>query len=815
MIFIIPVNSWEYNDRTPSDTMFETFGPRADRLLIKLYSDEQLMWNALEQNQIDITDQPLTKTQYDKFITSPFNDTINVIPIGAKGIFYILDINNNNNEFLGNPPNPAYPNPVYPNPCSVLGMRKAIAYLCDRNYIINNITGPFGYPLYTPLLPSSKKFVHPDIRPGGLREDLCYLYSRAMANASLDSSGFAEKDAEGWRIWNVTGQRLVLKFWIKTTDPARKAFGNFLANELEAVGIKVDRIYYPTVIIQDPGMKKDFHLNTGGWIFDMDPDCLLVWHWDYYWHPGRGLNLPGCNDPVYNEAVEAVLGAVSPDEAVAPAYIAQERFAENVFSVPLWCSVDYQAMSRRYVGTPGIPDEEDMWEGQYWEGVTQPNIDNFFSFLNMHPKNAVKGDGSHVTIRYGFSTSELYMLNPIYAEWSWDNKVLDLMYESLLVRNPYNLNEFVPWLAKTYKIEWYYHPGGTYHGQAASGIFTKVKVTLRPDIYWSDGTPLTTADVYFTLVEMDDILRTRFPSDPIVFCPWLDWILSFKIYDPYNFEILFNTMDVWVAGRVCTSRILPRHVWEPICRTGDPITFAPDPNFVATGPWRLKEYVEGSHVELVRNSRGSTVQTNLPGSTPVTSVYGYFKDAPLEVSVYGDGYKARFTPKSPSPHVWLPVTISFTVTLWNLWHGGNLVVDKYLYVDDVLQTGYPITDISLASLTFHEEHFNLTYERCKHAVKVAVYIKEPAAWSGEWVNVTLYFWVTLVTDIYGDFFSDPWLKAPNCKVDMGDIGLAANAFGAYPGHKKWGLNCYADVNNDYKIDMKDIALIAKDIGFGT
>jgi hypothetical protein len=85
---------------------------------------------------------------------------------------------------------------------------------------------------------------------------------------------------------------------------------------------------------------------------------------------------------------------------------------------------------------------------------------------------------------------------------------------------------------------------------------------------------------------------------------------------------------------------------------------------------------------------------------------------------------------------------------------------------------------------------------------------------GEWVNATVYFWVTLPTDIYGDYFYDPWLKAPNCKVDMGDIGLAANAFGAYPGHQKWGWNCFADVNNDYKIDMKDIALIAKDVGFG-
>ena len=799
--------AWQHNDETPSDTLFETFGPRADRLLIGLYDNSEVANNALEANEIDLTDSKLTKTNYDKYTVPPFNSTINVFSGGVEGGFYLLDINNNNDEFLGNPPNTAYPNPVYPNPCSVLGMRKAIAFLCDRTYIVNNITGPYGRPVYTAMLPSCGTFVHPEIRPGGLRDDLCYPYSRVLANASLDSSGFSEKDAEGWRIWNATGQRVELKLWIRRNDPNRKAFGEFIAGELESAGIKVNRVYYPIVrVLEDPTRDKDFHLNTGGWLFDSDPTCLECWQWSWYYHPGNCPNYAGCNDSVFDEAVDNIANATSMQEALAPSYAAQERFAENVLSVPLWCSVSPQAARRRYVGTPLTPDAEDPWEGQYWEGMigsqaSSFGIDNFFSFINMHPKNSPKGDGAHMTIRYGLSTPSLDSLNPIYAEWIWDNTVLDLMYESLLQRNPYDLNDLIPWLARTYEINTFVHP--------LYGECTKVRIALRPDIFWSDGTPLTAADVDFTLVQMPKILKQRGLPDPWFW--WPDAVLSLKVIDPYTFEILLNTIDAWKASSICDERILPAHVWKPICETSDPTTFAPDPNLVASGPWRLKEYVPNNHVELVGNSLGSTIQTNLLGSMPTTSTHGYFRDNPLEVDVHGDEYRTKFG----------QTTINFTVKLLNTWYGGNLTVDEYMFVDDQPQSRYPVSDISLISHVPHEQQFSLLSEKGKHTIKVAAYIRDPAPWIGQWINITQFFWVTTEDDITGSTLYDdlgfsgyPYktqLPTPDFKVDGKDISVASKAFGTTPGAARW--SAVADVNGDYKVDGKDISRLAKYFGW--
>jgi ABC-type transport system substrate-binding protein len=819
-MFIASLNAWEYNEETPSDNHSESFGPRVDRILIKLYNDHELMWNALREGQLDLTDYDLTNESYRIFCAPPFNNTINVISSSSDGAFYILDINNNNNKFLGNPPDQNYPNPVYPNPCSVLGMRKAIAYLCNRDYIVDNITGPLGYPLYTPLIPESGMYIHPEIHPGGAKEDLCYMYSRTMAIASLNSSGFAQKDSEGWRIWNLTGQRVELRFYIKFTDPKRKAFGDYLASELEAVGVKVQKVYWPIVSLnEDPQIFKNFHLSIDAWQgLGVEPDHLILWHWDYYWHPGRPYNLAGCNDAIYNEAVNNAMTTDSLENAAAAVHIAQERFAQMVLSVPLWCTYKCQAVSRRYVGTPSTPDPEDIWEGKFWEGMIPSSgmscdeniVGNTFTLLNMRPENFVAGDGLHMTIRYGFSTSRLNSLNPIFAERSWDQKVLSLIYESLLKRDPYNLSNFIPWLAQSFGTGTYLHP--------TRGECTKIRITMRPNVYWSDGTPLTAADVFFSLKEMYEILNNRgiYP----IWCPWMQYVEGFKMMDPYSFEILLNTKNIWAISWIGTSRILPKHIWEPLCKTADPsflTGFAPDPDLIASGPWRLKEYIENSHIELVRNSAGRIIQTNLYGSVPITSPQGYFKTKPLEAKVYGENQLATF----PALIYQSPARVNLTIELQNLWYKGNLTIDNYLYVDEVIQSYYPLTNLSLEPFSFFIQNFNQLWISGKHKIKVANYIESPDPWAGQWFNLTYYVWITTRADIAGSTFYDDiefqWyplksqLPTPDMKVDIKDIATASKAFRTYLGHPFW--NTVADINGDYKVDIRDIAVIACAFGW--
>jgi len=61
----------------------------------------------------------------------------------------------------------------------------------------------------------------------------------------------------------------------------------------------------------------------------------------------------------------------------------------------------------------------------------------------------------------------------------------------------------------------------------------------------------------------------------------------------------------------------------------------------------------------------------------------------------------------------------------------------------------------------------------------------------------------MVTGLVGDLNGDG-------KVDIKDIAIVAKAYGSYPGYPNW--NPIADLNGDGKVDIKDVAIVAKQFG---
>jgi len=761
---------WVYQDSSSSDTRFEVFGPRADKLLIKLYASAEDEWNALVNGEIDVTDSLLTLERYEQFTNTSLADQINSVesPGGQIGL-YLIDINNNNNEFLGNPPDPAYPNPVYPNPCSVLGMRKAVAYLCNRTHIVEDLASQFvfGSPAYS-CVPPTSPYSHSGIAPGGSREDLCYLYSRTQANASLDASGFSTLDSEGWRMWDTTGQRVVLKFFIRNetlgSGQARFLAGNFIADELEACGVKIERIYGPSSSARACVMSnKDFHLYTAGWSLGGSLDFLIIWNFKNHWHPGMPYNYDGCNNPEFNSASDIAEFPTDESSAVAAGIEAQEVFAEDVLSVPLWTTKGYLAMNRRYQGTPGTPDGEDSYEGQYWEGVSPSYLDetmgiydadNCFTFLNMHPQGYPFGNGE-MTIRYGLSKTEISSLNPIYAEWAWDNKILNLIgYESLLKRDPYNYSNLSPWIAKKWQV-------GT------SPTNTNVSFSLRTDVCWSDGVPLTAEDVRFTLVELPRILSGRGFAQP-----YWDFlrtnIVDFRITDPYNFEIMLNGISYWNALLAALCRILPEHVWRPIAETGDPTGFQPDPNMTATGPWKLEEFVEGDHLLLVPNP-------------------SFFKKEPIDciASVSNPGVRGQVVSNGTN--------VEFNVTILNQCYGDAANATVRVYVDSELLDTVQVTVDNMSSACLGPF---LTGQLMSglHVVRIECTPTEPAWLNERPSQYEMPVYVTDVEDVNLDYYTN-----------IQDAVIVCRAFASVIGDSAWDPK--ADIAYDYKIDAKDVIRI--------
>ncbi len=852
MLSVPSARSWVYQDGAPEDARFEMFGPRADRLLIKLYENENAEWAALAKGEIDMADTSLSRTYHDLFTGNetnpdtglPYNETINVVDYGPEFNYFILDMNNAGNEFLGNPPDPTWPNPVYPNPTSVKAMRQAVAHLCNRSWFDTIIGEELYVPIYT-IIPPCQGYDHPEIRPGGVLEDITYPYSREEAEALLDAGGFPVNASTGWRFWdrNSNGveesdEYLELKFYIRSDHPLRNDFGTLLADELNATHVRVNRIYassgtcYVEVVVN-----RDFHLYTAGWSVGVEPDHLYSIYCGWYpWFPNPG-NYLGIIDPEFCGAAEGILFANSIEEVVLYARIAQERFAEESFCVPLCSLAGSKAMSRFYTGgnawSPVSPDDgENRYRGQFWEGVVgasaplprpPPNaieegIDNFWSSLNMHPGNHDRANSENMTIRWGFKTPELKMLNPVYASWLWDWNVLNLIYEPLLKRSPNNITEFIPWLSEDYRVGTYIHP--------TLGLCTKVKFTIRPDVFWSDGTPLTVADVHFTFVELKQILQSRGLANP-----WWWWsnvadVLDFEILDPYNFEILYGVCTVWVLGWLCDVPILPKHVWKPIAETGSVEDFAPDPDMIGSGPWRLQEYIDTSHVLLVANTPDSTVQTNLLGSTAITSPRGYHRYNPISAEVKVNGTSnAKIDYYSEANRL--------DYTLHNLHINRSITVDILLTYPD--GTSHSESGVLMSASGSWVHSWTGEIKGLK-TTSIEVNITSPTEFQGHysWRRV---FYGTLIThsgsfgwvpyyvpglDICGSTFYDDiglpgylyksQLLTPDIRCDVKDLAMSAKAFGSYPGHERWGMGI-ADVNNDYKIDIRDIASICKHFGW--
>ena len=102
----------------------------------------------------------------------------------------------------------------------------------------------------------------------------------------------------------------------------------------------------------------------------------------------------------------------------------------------------------------------------------------------------------------------------------------------------------------------------------ADGAFVRQEVhwTLREDALWSDGMPITTADVVFTF----EVQKT--PEIPVTTRSFSDLIDEIRVLGPKDFVIVYKAPNLFyanIAGAIGLARfydLAPAHIWEPIYR---------------------------------------------------------------------------------------------------------------------------------------------------------------------------------------------------------------------------------------------------------
>jgi len=242
-----------------------------------------------------------------------------------------------------------------------------------------------------------------------------------------------------------------------------------------------------------------------------------------------------------------------------------------------------------------------------------------------------------------------------------DTGTQSLLYENLYYTNLYN-GQTTPWLASSYSY---------------STDLTQITFKLRTDVKWSDGQPLTSADVAFTF----NLMKTYTTLDENGL--WGSLLKSVVATDSSTVVFTLTHADSTALFHIGDQVfIVPQHIWSKV--SGDPSKFANDSNPIGTGPYTLKSYTPALITYSVNTSYWGTqpaVKTiEVPSIKDNTTAITAMISGKLDWM--GTGWNPNldpaFTGKDPAHnHTWFPA--SNTVNLYlNLTKApfNNLLVRK-------------------------------------------------------------------------------------------------------------------------------------------
>jgi len=184
------------------------------------------------------------------------------------------------------------------NPFSIREVRYAMNFLVDRNLIVNELLGGYG----SPMISNYGIFSADYLGIIDVLESFQFRYNPNLANQiiseQLENAGAQKIN----NVWHYDEEPIVITFFIRSDDPARKAIGEILSSNLESIGFIVEKEFgdlnkaFVVVYGSDPAEQK-WHLYTEGWgssgFTRYDSVALAQMYAPWF------SNMPGNNNPAY------------------------------------------------------------------------------------------------------------------------------------------------------------------------------------------------------------------------------------------------------------------------------------------------------------------------------------------------------------------------------------------------------------------------------------------------------------------------------------------------------------------------------------
>ncbi|HEY80488.1 MAG TPA: ABC transporter substrate-binding protein [Caldilineae bacterium] len=238
----------------PTPTPVARNGAWVDSLVFTVQEDSNLAVAQLESGDIDIYAFTVGEAELFKKV----KENPNLRYAQSMGVY---------NELTFNPVGPEYGEGEL-NPFSNPKIREAMNWLVDRNYIAEEIMGGLAVPKFLPVVSAFPDYARYVDTVRAIEAKYAYNMDKAQEVITAEMEGMGAELVDGK--WTYNGDPVVIKFLIRTEDE-RKEIGDYVANQLEALGFTVDRMYKtsqeasPLWIGSDPA-EGQWTMYTGGWI---------------------------------------------------------------------------------------------------------------------------------------------------------------------------------------------------------------------------------------------------------------------------------------------------------------------------------------------------------------------------------------------------------------------------------------------------------------------------------------------------------------------------------------------------------------------
>lgn len=173
-----------------------------------------------------------------------------------------------------------------------------------------------------------------------------------------------------------------------------------------------------------------------------------------------------------------------------------------------------------------------------------------WTFGNIHETSWTPYGGSMKWQNEG----DVVTLNPIKATWVYEVEILNRIYEGLITRDPRTGQE-MPWIALKIEETSWKDPPSVPDGQ-------KIRITIRDDVTWQDGTPVTAEDIKWNFDYINHTcpdIGARMPEyKPI----WEVYVKTVVVSD-YVVDIFISSTGHWKTLDYLGAALqFPQVIWE-------------------------------------------------------------------------------------------------------------------------------------------------------------------------------------------------------------------------------------------------------------